>query len=78
MQTSSPAHSFAARARPAEASAPTTAAGAEELRRVYDDLGSRLGHREKQAEVTVAFAGAGMALFLVAGALSTLILRRLP
>jgi Ca-activated chloride channel family protein len=55
-----------------------TAAGAEELRRVYDDLGSRLGKREKQAEVTVAFAGAGMALFLVAGALSTLILRRLP
>jgi Ca-activated chloride channel homolog len=55
-----------------------TAAGAEELRRVYDDLGSRLGKREKNAEVTVAFAGAGMALFLVAGALSTLILRRLP
>jgi Ca-activated chloride channel family protein len=55
-----------------------TAAGAEELRRVYDDLGSRLGKREKEAEVTVAFAGAGMALFLVAGALSTLILRRLP
>ena len=55
-----------------------TAAGAEELRKVYDDLGSRLGKREKEAEVTVAFAGAGMALFLVAAALSTLILRRLP
>jgi Ca-activated chloride channel family protein len=55
-----------------------TAAGAEELRKVYEELGSRLGRREKEAEVTVAFAGAGMALFLVAGALSTLILRRLP
>jgi Ca-activated chloride channel family protein len=55
-----------------------TAAGAEQLRKVYDELGSRLGRREKEAEVTVAFAGAGMALFLVAGALSTLILRRLP
>ena len=55
-----------------------TAAGAEQLRKVYEDLGSRLGRRDKEAEVTVAFAGAGMALFLVAGALSTLILRRLP
>jgi Ca-activated chloride channel family protein len=55
-----------------------TAAGTEELRKVYEDLGSRLGRRDKEAEVTVAFAGAGMALFLVAGTLSTLILRRLP
>ena len=55
-----------------------TAVGEKELGRVYDDLGSRLGRREKQAELTVGFAGAGMALFLVAGALSTLILRRLP
>jgi len=55
-----------------------TAAGPDELKRVYDDLGSRLGQRPKRAEVTVAFAGAGMGLFLVAGALSTLLLRRLP
>ena len=55
-----------------------TAAGAEELKRVYDDLGSRLGSRPKRTEVTVAFAGAGMALFLVSGALSSLLLRRLP
>jgi Ca-activated chloride channel homolog len=48
------------------------------LRRVYEELGSRLGERDKRAEVTVAFAGAGMALLLAAGALSTLILRRLP
>jgi Ca-activated chloride channel family protein len=55
-----------------------TAAGSDQLRRVYEELSSRLGHRQKRAEVTVAFAGAGMALFLVAGALSTLVLRRLP
>jgi Ca-activated chloride channel family protein len=50
----------------------------EGLRRVYEELGSRLGERDKRSEVTVAFAGAGMALLLVAGALSTLLLRRLP
>jgi Ca-activated chloride channel family protein len=55
-----------------------TAAGGEELREVYEDLGSRLGRRSEQAEVTVAFAGAGMGLFLVAALLSTLLLRRLP
>jgi Ca-activated chloride channel family protein len=51
---------------------------AGELRRVYEQLGSRIGNRDKHAEVTVAFAGGGMALLLVAGALSTLLLRRLP
>jgi Ca-activated chloride channel homolog len=50
----------------------------EGLRAVYEELGSRLGERDKRSEVTVAFAGAGMALLLVAGALSTLLLRRLP
>jgi Ca-activated chloride channel family protein len=55
-----------------------TAGGSAQLRRVYEELGSRLGHRDKRAEVTVAFAGAGMALFLIAGALSTLVLWRLP
>jgi Ca-activated chloride channel homolog len=50
----------------------------EGLSRVYEELGSRLGERDKRAEVTVAFAGAGLALLLAAGALSTLLLRRLP
>jgi Ca-activated chloride channel family protein len=50
----------------------------ERLRRVYEELGSRLGHRDKEAEITVAFAGAGLALALVAGALSTLLFKRLP
>lgn len=51
---------------------------AAELQRVYDELGSRVGRRDKDAEVTVAFAGGGMVLLLLAGALSTLLLRRLP
>jgi Ca-activated chloride channel homolog len=55
-----------------------TAPNADELGRVYDELGSRIGHRDKDAEVTVAFAGGGMALLLLAGALSTMLLRRLP
>jgi Ca-activated chloride channel family protein len=55
-----------------------TALDADELTRVYDELGSRIGKRDKHSEVTVAFAGGGMALLLAAGALSTLLLRRLP
>ena len=50
----------------------------DDLGRVYDDLGSRIGSRDKDTEVTVAFAAGGMVLLLVAGALSTLLLRRLP
>jgi Ca-activated chloride channel family protein len=50
----------------------------EELRRVYDELGSRVGNRDKDAEITVAFAGGGMVLLLLAGALSTVLFRRLP
>ena len=48
------------------------------LRRVYEELGSRLGHETKRTEITVAFAGGGMALFVAAGALSMFLLRRLP
>ena len=54
------------------------AAGSDQLKKVYDELGSRLGHKKKRTEVTVAFAGAGMALFLAAGAISALLFRRLP
>ena len=50
----------------------------ERLRKVYEELGSRLGNETKEAEVTVAFAGAGAALLLLGGALSTLLFRRLP
>jgi Ca-activated chloride channel family protein len=55
-----------------------TATDDERLRRVYEELGSRLGSRDEDVEITVAFAGAGMALFLLAGTLSTLLFRRLP
>jgi Ca-activated chloride channel family protein len=48
------------------------------LKRVYEELGKRLGHEQKQAEVTVAFAGAGLLLLLAAGALSAALFRRLP
>ena len=50
----------------------------ERLQRVYEELGSRLGSREREAEITVAFAGAGMGFLLAAGALSTFLFRRLP
>jgi Ca-activated chloride channel family protein len=55
-----------------------TAPNDERLRTVYEELGSRLGERRKEAEITVAFAGAGLTLALLAGALSTLLFRRLP
>jgi len=55
-----------------------TATDDEHLQRVYDELGSRLGKRKKDAEVTVAFAGAGLVLMLLAGSLSTALFRRLP
>ena len=48
------------------------------LKRVYEELGKRLGHERKQAEVTAAFAGAGMLLLLASGALSAALFRRMP
>jgi Ca-activated chloride channel family protein len=44
-----------------------TAATDEELKSVYDGLGSRLGHTKKRREITDLFA-AGAAVFLIAGA----------
>ena len=55
-----------------------TATDDEHLKRVYEELGSRLGSKKKDAEVTVAFAGAGLVLLLLAGSLSTAMFRRLP
>ncbi len=48
------------------------------LKRVYEELGKRLGHERKPAEVTAAFAGAGMLLLLASGALSAALFRRMP
>lgn len=54
------------------------AADDERLSRVYDDLGTRLGHTTRRTEITVAFVGAGAILLLAAGAVSALWFRRLP
>jgi Ca-activated chloride channel homolog len=48
-----------------------TARTAEGLSSVYKELGSRIGHRNEQREVTAAFAGSALAL-LAAGALLSL------
>jgi len=55
-----------------------TAATDADLKKVYSDLGKRLGHVRKPAEITAAFAGAGVLLLLASGALSSLLFRRLP
>ena len=48
------------------------------LRKIYEQLGSRLGHRKEDREITDAFAG-GSALLLLAGAAASLTLfRRVP
>lgn len=51
---------------------------AEQLRAVYEDLGSRLGTRREEREVTAAFAGGGALVLLAASALSALWFRRVP
>jgi Ca-activated chloride channel family protein len=55
-----------------------TVADDANLKHVYEELGKRLGHERKPAEVTAAFAGAGMLLLLASGALSAALFRRLP
>ena len=55
-----------------------TATDDEALREVYEDLGSRLGERREEREVTDLFAGGSAALLLVGGTLSLFWLRRLP
>jgi Ca-activated chloride channel homolog len=48
------------------------------LREVYERLGSRLGHRQEEREITDYFAGGSAALLLFGGALSALWFRRVP
>ncbi len=55
-----------------------TAYDAEGLRAVYEDLGSRLGERKEQREVTDVVAGGAAALLLLGGALSAFFFRRVP
>ena len=51
-------------------------ADAGRLKSVYEELGTRLGHRDARTEVTAAFAGAGAVLLLLASGLSMLWSRR--
>lgn len=51
-------------------------ADATRLRAVYEELGSRLGHRDQHTEMTAAFAGGGAVLLLLASCLSMLWSRR--
>ena len=55
-----------------------TAPDARRLRQIYEKLGSRLGHRREQREITDLFAGGSAAFLLFGGALSTLWFRRVP
>jgi Ca-activated chloride channel family protein len=49
-----------------------------QLRVVYKNLGSRLGHRTESREITDLFAGGSAAFLLAGGALSALWFRRVP
>ena len=55
-----------------------TAVDLEQLRQVYEDLGSRLGEREELREITDAFAAGAAALLFMGGALSAFVFRRVP
>jgi Ca-activated chloride channel family protein len=50
----------------------------ERLKAVYEELASRLGHRDKRREVTDFFAGGSAALLFAGGLLSALWFRRVP
>lgn len=50
----------------------------ERLRRVYEELGSRLGSKEESREITDVFAAVATALVLVAATLSAFLFRRVP
>jgi Ca-activated chloride channel homolog len=55
-----------------------TALDDEQLSRVYEELGSRLGKREEVREITDVFAGAAALLLFVGGSLSAFLFRRVP
>ncbi|HWQ22695.1 MAG TPA: VWA domain-containing protein [Gaiellaceae bacterium] len=55
-----------------------TAVDPDQLRRVYEELGSRLGTKEVERELTDAFAAGAAALLVLGGALSAFLFRRVP
>ena len=54
------------------------AADQEQLQKIYDRLGSRIGFRQEEREVTAAFAAGGLGLMLAGGLLSMMWFGRLP
>ena len=54
------------------------AAGQDRLKKIYDRLGSRIGFRQEEREITAAFAGGGLGLMLAGGLLSMMWFGRLP
>jgi Ca-activated chloride channel family protein len=50
----------------------------EDLRQVYEDLGSRLGTKRESREITDLFAAGSALLLVTGGALSALLFRRVP
>jgi Ca-activated chloride channel homolog len=55
-----------------------TALDDAELRAVYEELGSRLGHRKELREITDLFAGGAAALMLLGGTMALFLFRRVP
>jgi Ca-activated chloride channel homolog len=51
---------------------------ANELKSIYESLGSRIGYDVERKEITVAFAGAGLGLLMIGGLMSLLWFGRLP
>jgi len=54
------------------------APGRARLDAVYEELGSRLGHKRRKEEITFAFGAGGALLMLAGGLLSATLFRRLP
>ena len=54
------------------------AADQKELQKIYDRLGSRIGFRKEEREITAAFAAGGLGLMLAGGLLSMMWFGRLP
>jgi Ca-activated chloride channel homolog len=54
------------------------AVDAEQLRAVYEQLGSRLGQKEELREITDVFSAGAAAFLLFGGALSAFLFRRVP
>jgi hypothetical protein len=48
------------------------------LRRVYEELGSRLGTRKEDREITDVFAAAATILLLTGASLSAFLFKRVP